>query len=65
MCQEIGYFFINLSAAISGMPMLEICFLPGQLSGMLLPKKRYGDSISVGESITPPSNCEMVIPSLN
>jgi len=37
-----------LAAAISGMPTLEIRFLPGQLRWILLPKNRYCDSISVG-----------------
>jgi len=40
--------------AISGMPTPEICFSPGQLRRTILPKERYGDSLSVAESDTQP-----------
>ena len=54
-------FFIILATAISGMPTPEICFLPGQLKRTLLPKERYGDSRSVGESDTQPSSWERAL----
>jgi len=56
MCQDI--FFIMVAKAISDMTTPEICFLPGQLRRKILPKERYGDSLSVGESATAtqPSN---------
>jgi len=58
MCQDI--FFIMVAKAISDMTTPEICFLPGQLRRKILPKERYGDSLSVGESATAtqPSNWE-------
>ena len=51
------WFFIILATAASGMP--EICFLPGQLRWTILPKERYGDSLSAGESDTQPSSWEV------
>jgi len=54
MCQQI--FFIILATAISGMPTPEIPFLLGQLKRTILPQERYGDSLSVGELDTQPSN---------
>jgi len=57
MCQEM-FFFIILATAISGMPTSEICYLPGQLRRTIFHYERYGDSLSVGESDTQPSNCE-------
>jgi len=56
MFQEI-YFFI-LATAISGIPTREMCFLPGKLRRTILPRERYGDSLSVGELDTQPSNWE-------
>jgi len=50
--------FISFATAISGMPVPEICFLPGQLGRTNLPKERYGDSLSGGESDTQPSSWE-------
>jgi len=50
MCQEI--FFMVVATGLSGMPTPGICFIPGQLRWTLLPKERYGDSVSVGESVT-------------
>jgi len=50
--------FQILTTAFSGMPTPEICFFLGQLKRTILPKERYGDSLSVGESETQPSNCE-------
>jgi len=49
-----------VATAISGMTTPEICFLTGQLRRTILPKDRYGDSLSVGESATAtqPSNWE-------
>jgi len=49
-----------VATAISGMTTPEICFLPGQLRRKILPKERYGDSLSVGESAaaTQPSSWE-------
>jgi len=57
MCQEMS-FFIILATAISGMPTPEICFLPGQFRLMILPKEHYGESLSVCELDTQPSNWE-------
>jgi len=57
MCQEI--FFMVVATGLSGMPTPGICFIPGQLRWTLLPKERYGDSVSVGESVTQPSNSEV------
>jgi len=54
MCQEM--FFIILVTAISSMPMPEICFLPGQFRLMNLPKEHHGESLSVCELFTLPSN---------
>jgi len=51
-------FFFIFATAIGGMPMPEICFLPRQLTGTILPKQRHGNSLSVGESDTQPSNWE-------
>jgi len=56
------FFFIILVTAISGMPALEICFLPGTLRRTILPKERYGDSLSVGESDTQPSSWKDPLP---
>jgi len=39
MYQEI-FFYIILGTAITGMPMPEICFLPGQLRRTILPNER-------------------------
>jgi len=47
-----------LLTAIGGRPKPEICFLPGRLGRTLLPKERYGDSLSGRGSITQPSNLE-------
>jgi len=55
MCQEM-FFFIILAMAISATP--ETFLLPGRLRRTILPKKRYGDSLRVGESDTQPSNWE-------
>jgi len=50
-------FFIILAKAISGMPTPEICFLPGQLRRMILPKEHHhGESLSVCGLDTQPSN---------
>jgi len=47
----------DLVTAIGGRPKPEICFLPGRLGWTLLPKERYGDSLSGRGSNTQPSNC--------
>jgi len=52
------FFFFILMAAIRGRPKPVICFLLGQLGWMLLPKERYGDSLSGCGSNTQPSNWE-------
>jgi len=51
-------FFIILATAISGMPTPEICFLPGQFRLTILPKDHHGESLSVCELDTQPSNWE-------
>jgi len=51
-------FFTILATAISGMPMPEICFLPGQLRLTILPKVHHGESPRVCELDTQPSNWE-------
>ena len=43
--QEI-FFFLIFVTAICGKPTPEIRFSPGQLRWTLLPKERYGDSLS-------------------
>jgi len=40
------FIFIILAAAISDMPMPEICFLLGQFRRTILPKGHHGDSLS-------------------
>jgi len=57
MCQEM-FFFIILATTISGMPMPEICFLPGQFRQTILPKEHHGESLSVCELDTQPSSWE-------
>jgi len=41
----LKHFFVILATAISGMPMPEMFFLPGQSRWTHLPKHRYSDSI--------------------
>jgi len=43
---------------IGGRRMPELCFLPGRLRWTILPKERYGESLSGRGSNTQPSNCE-------
>ena len=57
MFQEM-FFFIISATAISGISTREICFLPGNFRRTILPRERYGDSLSVSESDTQPSNWE-------
>jgi len=47
--------FLILATAIGSSPKLEICFLPGRLRWTLLPKERYGDSLSGRRSNAQPS----------
>jgi len=47
-----------LATAISGMTTPQIYFLPGQLRRTILPKGHYGESLSVFELDTQPSNWE-------
>ena len=54
-------FFIILATAISGMPTPEICFLPGQFRLTILPKDHHGESLSVCELDTQPSNWERTL----
>jgi len=56
MCQES--FFIISATAISDMPTPEIGFLPGQFRVTILPKEHHGESLSVCELDTEPSNWE-------
>jgi len=44
--------------AISGIPTPEICFLPGQFRLTILAKVHHGESLSVYELDTQPSNWE-------
>ena len=46
-------FFLFLETAVSGRPKPEICFLPGRLRWTLLPKERYGNSLSGQTPIRP------------
>ena len=57
MCQEM-FFFIVLATAISGMPTLQICFLPGKFRLTILTREHHGESLSVCELDTQPSNWE-------
>jgi len=52
------FFFIILATAISGMPRPEICVLPEQFRLMIFPKEHHGESLSVCELDTQPSNWE-------
>jgi len=52
----INDFFIILATAINGMPTPEICFLSGQLKRTVLPKEHHGESLSVRDLDTQPSN---------
>jgi len=45
--------------AVSGRPKPEICLLPGRFRWTLLPKERYGNSLSRRGSNTQPSNWEV------
>ena len=51
-------FFIILATAVSGIPTPERCFLPGQFRPTILAKEHYGESLSVCELDTQPSNWE-------
>ena len=51
-------FSIILATAVSGIPTPEICFLPGQFRPTILAKEHYGESLSVCELDTQPSNWE-------
>jgi len=53
------YFFILLMTATSGWPTPEMRFLPEQLRWTLLPKERYGNSLSGRGSNTQASNWEV------
>jgi len=48
-------FFIILATAISGMSKPEMCFLSGSRL-TILPKEHHGESLSVCELFTQPSN---------
>ena len=52
------YFFAVLFNSDDGRPKPESWFLPGQLRRTLLPKERYGNSLSGCGSNTQPSNWE-------
>jgi len=58
MCQEM-FLFIVMATAISGMPMPEICFLPGQFRRKILPKEHHSDSLSGRGSNAQPSEWEV------
>jgi len=53
------FLLIILATAISGMPMPEICFLPGQFRRTILPKEHHGDSLSGCGSKAQPSDWEV------
>jgi len=55
----INFFEIIFATAISDMPAPEICFLPGQFRQSILPKEHHGESLSVCEMDTQPSNWEV------
>ena len=46
------FVFVILATAISGTPTPNIYFLSGQLRRTILPKERYDELLSVGESDT-------------
>ena len=50
--------FLIFVTAIGGRLKPEVCFLPGRLRWTLLPKERYGNSLSGCGSTTQPSNWE-------
>jgi len=55
-----------LVTAIGGKPKPEIYFLPGRLKWALLPKERFGDSLSGRGSNVQPSNWEAdILPLIN
>jgi len=56
MYQEM--FFLILATAIRGMPMPEICFLPGKFRRTILAKDHHGDSLSGRGSNAQPSEWE-------
>jgi len=55
----IFLFYLILEPAIGGRPKPKLCFLPGRLRWTLLPKERYGDSLSGRGSNTQPSNWDV------
>jgi len=52
-----------LATAISGIPMPEICFLPGQFRRTILPKEHHGDSLGDRGSNAQPFDLEAGLPS--
>ena len=52
------FFLLILVTAIGGRPKPELCFLSGRLGYLLLPKERYGSSLSGCGSNTQHSNRE-------
>ena len=52
-CETKSQQFYFCVTAIGGRPKPEIRFLPGQLRWTLLPKERYGDSLSCGWNTQP------------
>jgi len=52
----LSLFLFILVTVIGGRPKPELCFLPGRLRWTLLPKVRYGDSLSGRGSNTQPSS---------
>jgi len=55
-CAKKCFFFVVLAMQLEPTP--EICFTQGQLRRTIFSKERYGDSLSVGETHTQPSNRE-------
>jgi len=53
-----SFWSVFLVTAIGGRPKPEMCFLPGRLRWTLLPKERYGNSLSGCGSNDQPSNWE-------
>jgi len=45
-CAKKCFFLIISATAITGMPTPDLCFLPGKFRRTLLPKERYGVSLS-------------------
>ena len=61
ICARKCFFYIILATVISGMPSPETCFSPGQFRLTILTKVHHGESLSVCELDTQPSNWEATL----